>query len=129
MSKNAASNLASAYSQKALTHLRYRGYNENPMNQGLAINGERTVWYHVDKSTAINEEGATRLLAAVNTCFREEGLAPVSRVLMGAPLDKEFTLSFAFPNDNSDAVNAAVGKINEASRKMQQGMALGSQSV
>ncbi len=129
MDKSAASNLASPYNQKALSHLRYRGFNEDPVNQGPALNGERTVWYKVDKSAVINAEGARKLMDAVTVCFREEGLAPVSRVLLGAEKDKQHTIAFAFPSDSVDAVNAAVGKINEASRRMQQGMTLGSQSV
>lgn len=122
MNDRAVSALASPLNNKALADLRNRSFNEDPNNQVPSMNGERTVWYKV-ASSAVFEEGASKLLDLVTTCFRNEGLRPVSRVLLGAEPEKQYTLSFAFPTDSNEAVNAAVGKINEASRRLQQNIA------
>lgn len=130
MRESPISTLASPFNHKGLANLRNRRFNEDPMHQGTAISGEKIVWYKVDKSAGICADGADKLLEIVGNCFRNEGLTPESRVLMGTEPDKRYTLSFSFPASMAEAVNKAVGKINEASRRLQQqGMAIGSQSV
>lgn len=118
---------ASPYNNSVLGHLRNRKFSEDPANQGMALDGTRTVWYKVDlQDVAALSDKARTVMDAAAACFRKEGLEPDMHVLIGAS-DKRLTLSFAFPPAEAERVNEAITKINAASRRHQeasQGVAL-----
>lgn len=111
------SEIASPYNNKVLRHLRNRRFNENPMQNGLDLEGNRTVWYRVSlKGKDDMTDLAQEVMTAVEACFRKEGLEPKCNRRMDSK-DSRVLLEFTFSPEVAEQVNAAVENINAASRR------------